>query len=142
MIQFRYYCRTPWTGDRPIARPVPTQDSTTEKTADIRGCIQKFPDWPPGARTIIGTVLCHYLQLYRYFVNQSSDFCRHNPVCCLSTSVYCCYCLFRYDSVRKLFGHTVVRPCVSGILTHNPTARAFQDLMRLERRGHGDQPSQ
>jgi hypothetical protein len=24
-----------------------------------RGCIQKFPDWPPGARTANGTVLCH-----------------------------------------------------------------------------------
>jgi hypothetical protein len=26
---------------------------------DVRGCIQKFPDWPPGARTANGTVLCH-----------------------------------------------------------------------------------
>jgi hypothetical protein len=25
----------------------------------IRGCIQKFPDWPPGARTADGTALCH-----------------------------------------------------------------------------------
>jgi hypothetical protein len=25
----------------------------------IRGCIQKFPDWPHGARTANGTVLCH-----------------------------------------------------------------------------------
>jgi hypothetical protein len=25
----------------------------------IRGCIQKFPDWPPGARTTNGTGLCH-----------------------------------------------------------------------------------
>jgi hypothetical protein len=24
-----------------------------------RGCIQKFPDWPPGARTANGTALCH-----------------------------------------------------------------------------------
>jgi hypothetical protein len=24
----------------------------------IRGCIQKFPDWPPGARTANGTALC------------------------------------------------------------------------------------
>jgi hypothetical protein len=23
------------------------------------GCIQKFPDWPPGARTANGTDLCH-----------------------------------------------------------------------------------
>jgi hypothetical protein len=25
----------------------------------IRGCIQKFPDWPPGVRTANGTALCH-----------------------------------------------------------------------------------
>jgi hypothetical protein len=25
----------------------------------IRGCIQTFPDWPPGARTANGTALCH-----------------------------------------------------------------------------------
>jgi hypothetical protein len=25
----------------------------------IRECIQKFPDWPPGARTANGTALCH-----------------------------------------------------------------------------------
>jgi hypothetical protein len=42
------------------------------------------------------------LQLYRYFVSQSSEFCRHNPLCCFSTSVYCCKRIFRYDSVRKL----------------------------------------
>jgi len=33
------------------------------------------------------------MQLYRYFVSQSSEFCRHNPLCCFSTSAYCC--LFR-----------------------------------------------
>jgi len=38
--------------------------------------------------------------LYRYTVSQSSEFCRHNPLCCLLTSVCCC--LFRYDSDRKL----------------------------------------
>jgi hypothetical protein len=25
----------------------------------IRGCIQKFQDWPPGARTANGTAFCH-----------------------------------------------------------------------------------
>jgi hypothetical protein len=34
----------------------------------VRGYIQKFPDWPPGARTENGIALCHKLQLYRYFV--------------------------------------------------------------------------
>jgi hypothetical protein len=26
---------------------------------DIRGCIQKFSDWPRGARTANGTAACH-----------------------------------------------------------------------------------
>jgi hypothetical protein len=25
----------------------------------LRRCIQKFPEWPPGARTANGTALCH-----------------------------------------------------------------------------------
>jgi hypothetical protein len=50
-------------------------------------CIQKYPDWPPGARIANGTALCHYVQLYHYFVSQSGEFCRHNPLCCFSTSV-------------------------------------------------------
>jgi len=29
---FHHFGRTPWTVDRPIARPVPTQDSTTQKS--------------------------------------------------------------------------------------------------------------
>jgi hypothetical protein len=33
-------------------------------------------------------------------VSQSSEFCRHNPSCFFSTSVY--YCYFVIDSVRKL----------------------------------------
>jgi hypothetical protein len=34
-------------------------------------CIQKFPDWPPAARTANGTALCHWVQLYGYFVSES-----------------------------------------------------------------------
>jgi len=48
------------------------------------------------------------VQLYRYFVSQSSEFCRHNPLCCFSTNVYCC-CLFRYRLSPETFGYTVVR---------------------------------
>jgi hypothetical protein len=52
---------------------------------------------------------CHYVNLYRYFVSQSSEFCRHNPLCCFSTSVYCCCCcLFRYRLSPKTFGYTLV----------------------------------
>jgi hypothetical protein len=72
---------------------------------DVRECIQNFPDWPPGARTANGTAFCQWVQLYRYFVSQSSEFCRHNPLCCFSTSVYCC--LFRYRPSPETFGHTL-----------------------------------
>jgi hypothetical protein len=44
------------------------------------------------------------VQLYRYFVSQSSEFCHHNPLCCFSTSVYCC--LFRYQLSPETFGYT------------------------------------
>jgi len=37
------------------------------------------------------------VRLYRYFVSQSRGFCRHNPLCCFSTSVCCCCCLFCYQ---------------------------------------------
>jgi len=68
----------------------------------------KFPDWPPGARTANGTALCHYLQLYRCFVSQSSEFCRHNPLRCFLTSVYFCCRLFRYRLSLDTFGYTLV----------------------------------
>jgi hypothetical protein len=45
------------------------------------------------------------MQLYRYFVSQSSEFCRHNPLCCFSTSVCC---LFRYRLSPETFGYTLV----------------------------------
>jgi hypothetical protein len=73
---------------------------------EIKGCIQKFPDWPPGARTANGTALCHSVQLYRYIVSQSSEFYRHNNLCCFSTGVYCC--LFRYRLSPETFGYTLV----------------------------------
>jgi hypothetical protein len=67
-----------------------------------RGCVQKFPDWPPGARTANGIALCQYVQLHRYFVSQSNEFCRRNPLCCFSTSVVVVVVDFVIDSVRKL----------------------------------------
>jgi hypothetical protein len=43
--------------------------------------------------------------VYRCFVSQSSEFCRHNPLCCFSTSVYCCKRIFRYRNSPKTFGY-------------------------------------
>jgi hypothetical protein len=36
-----------------------------------------------------------------------SEFCRHNPLCCVS-SVYCCKRIFRYRLSPETFGYTVV----------------------------------
>jgi hypothetical protein len=52
---------------------------------------------------------CHWIRLYLYFVYQPSEFCRHNPLCCFSTSVnYCCCCLFRYWLSPETFGCNLV----------------------------------
>jgi hypothetical protein len=82
---------------------------TVKQSTKIRECNQKFPDWPPGARTANGTALCYWVQLYRHFVSQSSEFCSHNLSCCFSTNVYfysCC--LFRYRLSPETFGYTLV----------------------------------
>jgi hypothetical protein len=46
----------------------------------LRGCNWKFLDWLPGMRTANGIALCQWVQLYRYCVSQSSEFCHHNPL--------------------------------------------------------------
>jgi len=33
--------RTPWTGDQPDARPLPTQDNTTQKNVDTHPCLER-----------------------------------------------------------------------------------------------------
>jgi len=69
------------------------------KDSLIWECIQKFLDWLPGVRTANSTALCHYLQLYRYFVSFAAItlyVASHQMFYC------CCYCLFCYESVWKL----------------------------------------
>jgi hypothetical protein len=43
-----------------------------------------------------------------YFLSQSSEFCRHNPLCCFSTSIYCCTHIFHYRISPDTFGYTLV----------------------------------
>jgi hypothetical protein len=101
-----------------LVRTVPLYPSPYFYTRYVRERIQKFPDWPPGARTANGTVLCHWVQLYRYFVSQSNKFCCHNPLCCFSTSIYGYFCLFRYRVSPKTFGYTLVRNLVNSEAFH------------------------
>jgi len=75
---------------------------------ETRGCIQKFPDWPPGATAANGIALCHWMQLYRYFVSQSSEFCRHSPLCCFSMSNTKGKRRFRYRHSPETFGYTLI----------------------------------
>jgi hypothetical protein len=42
------------------------------------------------------------------FLSQYSEFCRHNPLCSFSTSVYCCKRIFRYRLSPETFGYTLV----------------------------------
>jgi hypothetical protein len=66
------------------------------------------------------------MQLYRYFVSQSSEACHHNRLCCFSTSVYCCCCcLFRYDSVRKLLDIPRTLPLQRTITAVGRTVRSI-----------------
>jgi hypothetical protein len=55
------------------------------------------------------------MQLYRYFVTQSSDFYHHNPLCCFSTSVFVVISL---STQFGNFGYTFVidftRPVIKG----------------------------
>jgi len=85
---------------------------TRLKFVNLRGCIQKFPDWQPGAKTATGRALCHQVQLYRYFVSQSSEFCRHNPLYC---------CLFLYRLSPETFGYVPL---------HSPQ-RVFKEHLHL-----------
>jgi len=41
-------------------------------------------------------------------VSQSNEFCGYNPLCCFSTSVYYCCCLFRYRLSPETFGYILV----------------------------------
>jgi hypothetical protein len=54
------------------------------------------------------TVLCHSVQLYRYFVSQSSEVCRHNPLCCFSMSNTKDKHISRYRLSPETFGYAVV----------------------------------
>jgi hypothetical protein len=83
---------------------------TRTRIVIIRGCIQKFPDWPPEARTANGRAICHYMQLYSNSVSQPSEFCRHNPSKGIATSNTKSTHIFRYRLSPETFGYTLVLP--------------------------------
>jgi hypothetical protein len=64
---------------------------------------------------------------YCYIVSQSSEFCRHNPLCCFSTSVYCCKLIFRYRLSPETFGYTY-----EGISESFRTGRLERELQMVQ----------
>jgi hypothetical protein len=70
--------------------------------------------------------------LYRYFVSQSSEFCRHNPLYCVSTSVYCCKDIFRYRLSPETFGYTLVNEEGSAGSQDNLCGRPIRHSCRQE----------
>jgi hypothetical protein len=65
--------------------------------------------WSENCKWYSSVPLCAIVSL---FVSQSSEFCRHNPSYCFSTSVYCCK---RYISLSTQSGNFWIHPptCLS-----------------------------
>jgi hypothetical protein len=59
------------------------------------------------------------MQLYPYFVSQSSEFCRHNSLCYLSTSNTKGKRIFRYRLSPETFGYILVYRVPSSSLPSN-----------------------
>jgi hypothetical protein len=58
-------------------------------------------------------------------VSRSSEFCRHNPLCCFSASVYC---LFRYGLSAGTFGYALVHRDVASVIIFG----LFNDIVSAE----------
>jgi hypothetical protein len=151
--------------DRPDTRPLPTQDNTTQRNANIHSYSEQDSNLQSQhssdrrqylpqtarilrpARTKLNDVnlmkkiisfsvystkvypkvswldtwsenckwynSLHCMQLYRYFVSQSSEFCRHNPLCCFSTSVYFVSVYFLVTQSGNFWIHTAIEWCKS-----------------------------
>jgi hypothetical protein len=72
---------------------------------NVRGCIQKFPDWPPGARTANGIQLSATRRIYISILCVSLVSFMAITLCVASQRVFAfvSVCFVR-DSIRKLLG--------------------------------------
>jgi hypothetical protein len=106
-----------------------SRDGTNNKQA-IRNTTRVYPKvsglaaWSENCKWYNSLPL---VQLYRYFVSQSSEFCRHNPFCCFSTSVCCC--LFRYRLSPETFGYILVHSIVPPHPAHNTMGTGGKKLI-------------
>jgi hypothetical protein len=98
----------------------------------VRGCIQKFPDWPPRMRTANGTTLatrCSCIAILWVSVVSYTAI----TLCVASQRVFIVY--FIIDSVRKLLDTPLYIHSSSGIRNRGHYFRAIQDHMCLSTRG-------
>jgi hypothetical protein len=77
----------------------------------VGGCIQNFPDWPPGERISNGTAHCHWVQLYRYFMVSLVSFAAIT-LCVASQRVFIIVVVVVVISspTQETFGYTLVHP--------------------------------
>jgi hypothetical protein len=63
-------------------------------------------------------------ELYSYFLSQSSEFCRHNPLCYFLTSFYSCKHIFLYRLSPETFGyirvHTYIHTYINTYIIYIP----------------------
>jgi hypothetical protein len=52
-LHIEIFGRTLWPGDQPDARPLPTQDNTTQKHADTHPCPKQDPTCDPKVQAVV-----------------------------------------------------------------------------------------
>jgi len=65
--------------------------------------------------------------LYRYSVSQSSEFCRHNPLCCFSMSVL--FFLLLFISLSTQSGNFWIHPRMMAIPLHFLMYLSFANIL-------------
>jgi len=67
MNPFRHFDKTSWTADRPIAKSLPTLDSTAQKDGDIHPCLKRDSNSrsrPLGNTTTTTTTTTTFVEIF------------------------------------------------------------------------------
>jgi hypothetical protein len=89
-------------------RGVCQNEATWQKDVTVWGCIQKFPDWHAWSENCKWYSSVPLGAVVSLFVSQSSEFCRHNHLCCFSTTNSKGKHIFPYRLSPETFGYTLV----------------------------------
>jgi hypothetical protein len=97
MNPFRHFVRIPWTGDRPIARPLRTQNSITQKNADKYPCLDRDSNPLSQCLSVLESAATGTGQLIFVLLIQTSFFSRYLFIGCsilwTPDKYLCCLCL-------------------------------------------------